>query len=74
MSDQLLTATIKAAMKAAMKAKDKERLGTIRLIQAEFKRIEVDARCVDLLMYLDQTLDLVPWTWFLNQIRMEGPG
>ena len=31
-------------MKAAMKAKDKERLGTIRLIQAEFKRIEVDER------------------------------
>ena len=32
------------AMKAAMKAKDKERLATIRLIQAEFKRIEVDER------------------------------
>lgn len=31
-------------MKAAMKAKDKPRLGTIRLIQAEFKRIEVDER------------------------------
>ncbi len=31
-------------MKAAMKARDKERLGTIRLIQAEFKRIEVDER------------------------------
>jgi uncharacterized protein YqeY len=31
-------------MKAAMKAKDKERLATIRLIQAEFKRIEVDER------------------------------
>ena len=44
MSDQSLTATIKAAMKAAMKARDKERLGTIRLIQAEFKRIEVDER------------------------------
>ena len=44
MSDQPLTDTIKAAMKAAMKAKDKERLGTIRLIQAEFKRIEVDER------------------------------
>jgi uncharacterized protein len=44
MSDQSLTETIKAAMKAAMKAKDKERLGTIRLIQAEFKRIEVDER------------------------------
>jgi uncharacterized protein YqeY len=44
MSDQPLTATIKEAMKAAMKARDKERLGTIRLIQAEFKRIEVDER------------------------------
>jgi uncharacterized protein len=44
MSDQSLTDTIRAAMKAAMKAKDKERLGTIRLIQAEFKRIEVDER------------------------------
>ena len=44
MSDQPLTATIKEAMKAAMKARDKERLGTIRLIQAEFKRLEVDER------------------------------
>ena len=31
-------------MKAAMKAKEKARLGTIRLMQAEFKRIEVDER------------------------------
>ena len=31
-------------MKAAMKARDKDRLSTIRLIQAEFKRIEVDER------------------------------
>ena len=44
MSDQALTALIKAEMKAAMRAKDKLRLGTIRLIQAEFKRIEVDER------------------------------
>ena len=44
MSDQPLTATIKEAMKAAMKARDKARLGTIRLIQAEIKRIEVDER------------------------------
>ena len=44
MSDQPLTATIRAAMKAAMKARDKQRLGTIRLIQAELKRIEVDER------------------------------
>ena len=44
MSDATLVDTIKAAVKAAMKAKDKERLATLRLIQAEFKRIEVDER------------------------------
>ena len=44
MSDEFLRDTIKAAMKAAMKAREKQRLGTIRLIQAEFKRIEVDER------------------------------
>ena len=44
MSNPPLTETIKAAMKAAMKARDKDRLGTIRLIQSEFKRIEVDER------------------------------
>ena len=31
-------------MKEAMKAREKERLATIRLIQAEFKRVEVDER------------------------------
>jgi uncharacterized protein len=31
-------------MKTAMRAKDKARLGVIRLIQSEFKRIEVDER------------------------------
>ena len=35
---------IQDAMKAAMRAKDKPRLGVIRLMQAEFKRIEVDER------------------------------
>ena len=44
MSDPSLKDTIRAAMKAAMKAKQKARLGTIRLMQAEFKRIEVDER------------------------------
>jgi uncharacterized protein YqeY len=39
-----LVTTVKAEMKAAMKARDKERLATIRLIQAEFKRVEVDER------------------------------
>lgn len=48
MSDQALPASLKTAiadaMKAAMKARDKERLGTIRLMMSEFKRIEVDER------------------------------
>ena len=35
---------IKAAMKDAMRAKEKARLGTIRMIQAEIKRVEVDER------------------------------
>ncbi len=39
-----LKAQIKDAMKDAMRAKDKARLSTIRLIQAEIKRIEVDER------------------------------
>ena len=39
-----LKARITAAMKDAMRAKDKERLGTIRMILAEFQRVEVDER------------------------------
>lgn len=39
-----LQARITEAMKDAMRAKDKPRLGVIRLMQAEFKRIEVDER------------------------------
>jgi uncharacterized protein YqeY len=44
MSEETLAQSIRAAMKAAMRAKEKERLSTIRLILAEFKRIEVDER------------------------------
>ena len=44
MSKPPLTEIVKAAMKAAMRARDKQRLGTIRLMQAEFKRVEVDER------------------------------
>lgn len=44
MSEASLKARITEAMKTAMKARDKERLGAIRLIQAEIKRIEVDER------------------------------
>ena len=39
-----LVEQVKAAMKAAMKAREKATLATIRLIQAEFKRVEVDER------------------------------
>lgn len=44
MSDQSLKSRLHEEMKAAMRAKDKQRLSTIRLIQAEVKRIEVDER------------------------------
>ena len=45
MSETLsLVEQVKAAMKVAMKAREKETLSTIRLIQAEFKRVEVDER------------------------------
>ena len=45
MSETLsLVEQVKAAMKAAMKAREKQTLSTIRLIQAAFKRIEVDER------------------------------
>ena len=44
MTDNTLKNTISAAMKDAMRAKDKQRLGAIRLILADIKRIEVDER------------------------------
>lgn len=44
MTDLTIKAQITEAMKDAMRAKDKERLGAIRLILADFKRIEVDER------------------------------
>lgn len=39
-----ILADVKAQVKSAMKARDKQRLGALRLIQSEFKRIEVDER------------------------------
>lgn len=39
-----IKAAIAAAMKDAMRARDKQRLSAIRLMMAEFKRIEVDER------------------------------
>ncbi len=44
MPDSALKQTITDAMKDAMRAKDKARLGTIRLALSEIKRIEVDER------------------------------
>ena len=39
-----LQTTISEATKTAMKARDKERVGVLRLINAEIKRYEVDER------------------------------
>lgn len=44
MSESALKQSLTEAMKDAMRAKDKERLGAIRLILAEIKRVEVDER------------------------------
>lgn len=44
MADHPIKARITEAMKDAMRARDKDRLGAIRLILAEFKKIEVDER------------------------------
>ncbi len=44
MTNTTLKSRIHNDMKEAMRAKDKQRLATIRLIQAEIKRIEVDER------------------------------
>lgn len=44
MPDSLLKSKINEAMKEAMRAKDKMRLGAIRLALSEIKRIEVDER------------------------------
>jgi uncharacterized protein YqeY len=44
MTQENLQATIKAAMKTALKAGDKPRLGAVRLMMAEMKRVEVDER------------------------------
>ncbi len=44
MSDTSLRTQLTEAMKAAMKAKEKQKLGTIRLMLADIKRIEVDER------------------------------
>jgi len=44
MSDSERKIALKEAQKEAMRAKDKDRLGTIRMMLSEIKRIEVDER------------------------------
>lgn len=44
MTEQSLKTRISDAMKDAMRAKDKSRLGTIRLMMADMKKVEVDER------------------------------
>lgn len=44
MAESTIKARLTEAMKDAMRAREKERLGAIRLIQADVKRIEVDER------------------------------
>ncbi|WP_019604479.1 GatB/YqeY domain-containing protein [Teredinibacter turnerae] len=39
-----IKASVSQAVKDAMRAKDKERLGVLRVVMAEFKKIEVDER------------------------------
>ncbi len=53
MSDQTIKEIVQEEVKVAMRAKDKARLGVLRLIMSEFKRIEVDERIV-----LDHTREL----------------
>ena len=55
---------IKSAMVVAMKAKDKPRLDVVRLILAEFKRIEVDERIT-----LDEARELSLLDKMLKQRR-----
>lgn len=44
MTEQSLKIRISEAMKDAMRAQDKSRLGTIRLMMADMKKVEVDER------------------------------
>jgi len=49
-----LKSQVSATVKDAMRARDKERLGVLRMVMAEFKRVEVDER-----IELDDTRVLV---------------
>lgn len=64
MSDATLKDQLTEAMKAAMRAKDKERLGVVRLILAAIKQREVDER-----IELDDTAVLAVLDKMLKQRR-----
>ena len=59
-----LVEQIKASVREAMKAKNKGRLGTLRFIQSEFKRVEVDER-----IEIDDARSLVILDKMLKQRR-----
>jgi uncharacterized protein YqeY len=64
MSKKSIKEQVTEEMKAAMRAQAKERLNVIRLILADFKRIEVDERIV-----LDETRELAVLDKMLKQRR-----
>jgi uncharacterized protein YqeY len=64
MTDRVLKSHLTDAMKTAMKAKEKEKLGAIRLMLSEIKRIEVDER-----IELDDSRILVILDKMLKQRR-----
>jgi uncharacterized protein YqeY len=64
MSKKSIKEQVTEEMKAAMRAKDQERLNVIRLILADFKRIEVDERIV-----LDEARELAVLDKMLKQRR-----
>lgn len=58
MSEKTIKEQVQEAMKTAMRAQDKERLGVIRLILSELKRIEIDERKPGETLVLDHTREL----------------
>lgn len=64
MAISALQSRIKDDLKTAMRAKQKQRVGTLRLVMSEFKRIEVDER-ID----LDETRVLAVLDKMLKQRR-----
>lgn len=61
---QTIKERVQEEVKAAMRAQEKERLGVLRLIMSEFKRVEVDER-----IQLDPTRELAILDKMLKQRR-----